>query len=193
MVKKPPANAGDPGDSIPGSGRPPGGGNGNPRQYSWLENPWTEKPGGLLSTGLQRAGYDCTHTHKTVVHLILEASDLQPKQQRFWGDFKPDNSICELVSRPVILCFSTWILVTFFAYLLRKEARKKRRKAIFPLTYPITVGLFEWLFEMQMGENEFICRRFLSTPPASTMKRNGGHNIILNILSYFNRSSFHYH
>ena len=32
-----------------------------------------------------------------------------------------------------------------------------------------------------MGENEFICR-FLSTPPASTMKRNGGHNIILNIL-----------
>ena len=30
-------NAGDPG-SIPGSGRSPGGGNGNPLQYSWLEN-----------------------------------------------------------------------------------------------------------------------------------------------------------
>ena len=29
MVKNPPANAGD-GDSIPGSGRSPGGGNGNP-------------------------------------------------------------------------------------------------------------------------------------------------------------------
>ena len=28
----------DPG-SIPGSGRPPGEGNGNPLQYSWLENP----------------------------------------------------------------------------------------------------------------------------------------------------------
>ena len=25
--------------SIPGLGRPPGGGNGNPLQYSWLENP----------------------------------------------------------------------------------------------------------------------------------------------------------
>ena len=31
-------NAGDPG-SIPGLGRSPGGGNGNPLQYSYLENP----------------------------------------------------------------------------------------------------------------------------------------------------------
>ena len=31
-------NAGDPG-LIPGSGRTPGGGHGNPRQYSCLENP----------------------------------------------------------------------------------------------------------------------------------------------------------
>ena len=31
-------NAGDPG-SIPGSGRSPGEGNGNPLQYSYLENP----------------------------------------------------------------------------------------------------------------------------------------------------------
>ena len=31
-------NAGDP-DSIPGSGRPPGEGNGNPLQHSCLENP----------------------------------------------------------------------------------------------------------------------------------------------------------
>ena len=41
MVKNPPTNAGDAGDvgSIPGSGRSPGGGNGNPLQYSCLENP----------------------------------------------------------------------------------------------------------------------------------------------------------
>ena len=32
------SNAGDPG-SIPGWGRSPGGGNGNPCQYSCLENP----------------------------------------------------------------------------------------------------------------------------------------------------------
>ena len=41
VVKNPPANAGDARDmgSIPGSGRSPGGGNGNQFQYSCLENP----------------------------------------------------------------------------------------------------------------------------------------------------------
>ena len=38
VVKNPPAIAGDTG-SIPGSGRSPGGGNGNPLQYSCLEDP----------------------------------------------------------------------------------------------------------------------------------------------------------
>jgi len=41
VVKNPPANAGDVRDvgSIPGSRRSPGGGHGNPLQYSCLENP----------------------------------------------------------------------------------------------------------------------------------------------------------
>ena len=41
VVKNPPANAGDEEDvgSIPGSGRCPGGGNGNPLQYSCWEKP----------------------------------------------------------------------------------------------------------------------------------------------------------
>ena len=41
MVKNPPANTGDVRDvgSIPGSGRFPGGGHGNPLHYSCLENP----------------------------------------------------------------------------------------------------------------------------------------------------------
>ena len=37
-VKESASNAGDP-SSIPGSGRSPGEGNGNPLQYSCLENP----------------------------------------------------------------------------------------------------------------------------------------------------------
>ena len=37
MVKNPPVNAGDAG-STPGSGRSSGVGNGNPHQYSCLEN-----------------------------------------------------------------------------------------------------------------------------------------------------------
>ena len=44
--------------SIPGLGRSPGEGNGNPLQYSCLEIPWTEEPGGLPSIGLHRVGHD---------------------------------------------------------------------------------------------------------------------------------------
>ena len=41
MVKNPPANVGDAGDmgSSPRLGRSPGGENGNPLQYSYMENP----------------------------------------------------------------------------------------------------------------------------------------------------------
>ena len=44
VKKKPTCNAGDSGntDLIPGLGRSPGGGNGNPLQYSCLENPMHE-------------------------------------------------------------------------------------------------------------------------------------------------------
>ena len=55
MGKDLPANAGDIRDtgSIPQSGRSPGGEHGNPLQSSCLEDPWTEAPGGLQSTGSQ--------------------------------------------------------------------------------------------------------------------------------------------
>jgi len=58
MVKHLSINVGDLG-SIPGSGRFPGEGNGNPLQYSCLENSmdggaWC----GLLSMGLQRVRHD---------------------------------------------------------------------------------------------------------------------------------------
>ena len=54
VVKNPPASAGDTRDvgSIPGSGRYPGGGNGNPLQYSCLENLMDREPDGLQSMGL---------------------------------------------------------------------------------------------------------------------------------------------
>ena len=57
VVGNPPASAGDTG-LIPGSGRSRGEGNGNPLQYSCLENSWTEEPGGLQSLGSQRVRYD---------------------------------------------------------------------------------------------------------------------------------------
>ena len=50
MVKNLPANAEDTGDagSIPGSGRSPGKGNGNPHQYSCLENSMDRESHGLV-------------------------------------------------------------------------------------------------------------------------------------------------
>ena len=57
VVKNSPASAGSLRDvgSIPESGSPEGG-NGNPLQYSCLENPWIEEPGRLQSLGSQRVG-----------------------------------------------------------------------------------------------------------------------------------------
>ena len=54
IKKNLPTNAGDVRDtgSSPGSRRSPGGGHGNPLQYSCLETlPWTGEPGGLWSMG----------------------------------------------------------------------------------------------------------------------------------------------
>ena len=58
VVKNLPANARD-AVSIPGLGRSPGEGNGNPLQYSYLERiPWTEEPGDLQSMRSQRVRHD---------------------------------------------------------------------------------------------------------------------------------------
>ena len=55
--KQTPTNAGDVRDegSIPGSGRSPGVGNGDPLQHSFAwEIPWAEEPGELQSVASQR-------------------------------------------------------------------------------------------------------------------------------------------
>ena len=60
MVKNPPANAGDAGDTglVLESGRSPGGGNGNPLQYSCLENSMDRRAWRATAHGLERAGHD---------------------------------------------------------------------------------------------------------------------------------------
>ena len=57
VVKNLSANAGDAKDSgsIPGSGRSPGEGHGNPLQYSCLENPMDR---GAWRAAVQRVGHD---------------------------------------------------------------------------------------------------------------------------------------
>ena len=53
QVKNPPADAGDTG-LISGSGRSPGGGNGNPLQYSCLGNPMNRVHGGYSPCGRKK-------------------------------------------------------------------------------------------------------------------------------------------
>ena len=66
-VKTPPANAGNV-DSVPGSGRSPGGGNGNPLLYSCLENPmdggaWRAAVHGVVKNRTQLGNRAHTHAN----------------------------------------------------------------------------------------------------------------------------------
>ena len=63
VVKNPFANAGESG-LIPGSGRSPGVGNGNPLQYSCLGNPMDRRASGLQSIRSQRVGHDLVTKHR---------------------------------------------------------------------------------------------------------------------------------
>ena len=60
-------NAGDPG-SIPGSSRSPGEGNGNPFQYSCLENPMNRRASQATVHGVLRVGHDLAT--KPLPHLL---------------------------------------------------------------------------------------------------------------------------
>ena len=64
-VKNLPASARAAGDvgSVPGRGRCPGGGNGDPFQYFCLDNPMDREPGGLQSTGSQSVRHNRATEH----------------------------------------------------------------------------------------------------------------------------------
>ena len=57
--------------SIPGSGRSPGVGNGNPVLYLTWKIPWSGEPGGLQSMGSQRVGHDQVYMHTSITDQII--------------------------------------------------------------------------------------------------------------------------
>ena len=76
VVKNLPAKVGDAGDVdlIPGLGRFPEGGNGDPLQYSCLENSMDRGAWWAIAQGVARVGYDWAHTHthtRTHTHTLV--------------------------------------------------------------------------------------------------------------------------
>ena len=70
-------NVGDLG-SILGLETSPGGGHGNPLQYSCLENPWTEEPGGLQSMGSHRVRHVGATEHAAHTRPVVNTSNPVP-------------------------------------------------------------------------------------------------------------------
>ena len=77
VVKKPPANAGDWGDAvlIPGPGRSPGVGSGNPLQYSCLENPMDRGAWQATVHGVAACQNSWAHIH-ACTHWLLSSLGL---------------------------------------------------------------------------------------------------------------------
>ena len=96
LVKNPPASAGDVRDagSIPGSGRSPGEGNGNPLQYLCLENPtdrraWWATVYGVTKSLVTTESARTTRRTRPTFHepwhwtefLIKETADIRTERQ----------------------------------------------------------------------------------------------------------------
>ena len=75
LVRNPPASARDRRDSgvMPGSGRSPGGGNGNSLQYSCLENPMDREAWQATVHGVAKSQSRLnTHTHTNLIRVSTE-------------------------------------------------------------------------------------------------------------------------
>jgi len=64
VSKESACNAGDPG-LVPGSGRSPGEGNGNPLQYSCLKNPMDRGAWQATVRGVARVGHDLANKERS--------------------------------------------------------------------------------------------------------------------------------
>ena len=126
-----PANAGDP-DSIPGLGRCPGGGNGNPLQCSCLENPMDGGvcSGGLQSMGLQRVGHDLPTKPPPVPgsrkdvkgsYILLSGCKRRKAPQTTYTQFTELTIGCKRRKTPQTICTQFTELTISISKLLNKQ------------------------------------------------------------------------
>ena len=90
MVKNPPANAGEESEacSIPGSGRFPGVGNGNPFQYSCLENPIDREAWPAADQGVTK---NQTQLKQLSTHASME--EMQETQETQFRSLDQEDSL----------------------------------------------------------------------------------------------------
>ena len=125
LVKNPPADAGDIRDmgSIPGSGRSPGGGHGNPLQYFCLENPmdrgaWWATVHGVAKSCAQVSTHTCTHSNSGVIHMVWP--------NRVGGDiafniYYETITTISFVNTHLLLLYVCLIVVFWFCFLLTQR------------------------------------------------------------------------
>ena len=130
MVKNPPANAGDIKDvgSIPGLGRFPDGGHGNPLQYPCLENP------------MDRGAWRATVHRVTNSYTWLKCLSMHKKRR--WLNFRTNR--CTFYEEFSLLCSRMWGNEYFSYYYLNTKAiflfvsphRSSPQEDIFICLYP---------------------------------------------------------
>ena len=133
VLKNPPAKVGDTRDSssIPGLGRSPGGGNGNPLQYSFLENPmdrgaWRATVHGVTKSGtwLSTDTKEWTKKNTGNVWVIHVTKNLPPchKARCLWeADFVIFEPSISLVVSPPHFVFVTCIPSSLRACLISSK------------------------------------------------------------------------
>ena len=87
VVKNPHASAGDMG-LIPGSGRSPGGGNGNPLQHSCLENPMGRGAWRATVHGVSKESDTTEHEHHPIHVHCRSFKNISKQEKAFFWTFK---------------------------------------------------------------------------------------------------------
>ena len=124
VAKNPPANAGDTG-SIPVLRRSPGVGNGNPLQYSCLENStdrraWQARVHGVTKSLTGLSDWACTHEHFLYARLP------------WWNPYGLGLGLFSLCIQHLACCLTTNNCT--IKYLLKEGMRKNRNiKKKFPI------------------------------------------------------------
>ena len=176
-VKNLPANAGDPG-SIPGSGRSPGGGNGNPFQYSCLENSMNR--GALWATvhGVVRVGHDLATKPASSPHFKIRLHENNTHGHASNGSLGWGKGISEsqapittLAAFPKTLCGLNRASFIFISITLGGGSKRilLQFRKVFCLYFPLRVFFFNFTYHLFLALLGLHCCMGLSCSRGSSL------------------------